>query len=185
MISAGYDPEFIRWGCTIRDFKLFLLASMRDRIEEQQNFSMAVMVAVASVFDSKAGADISAKLKDVIENLDQEQQALFGPLPEDNSDMVGSTVNTEQKDASGLSKKQVKAWKNAAKIDALMSKMLGKPTGAPWSNATDGNVSQPIDKGRLESITGESILKTMENMRSRIPAGPARRASSVKPGTRK
>lgn len=158
---------------------MFLLASMRDRIEEQQNFSMAVMVAVASVFDSKAGADISAKLKNVIENLDQEQQALFGPLPEDNA----STVNTDEKDPSGLSRKQVKAWQNAAKIDALMSKMLGRPTGAPWSTATDGNVGQPLDKGKLENISGETILKTMENMRSRIPAGPARRASSVKPGT--
>lgn len=158
---------------------------MRDRIEEQQNFSMAVMVAVASVFDAKAGADISAKLKTVIDNLDQEQQALFGPLPEDISTVGVTTVNTEQKDASGLSRKQVKAWQNAAKVDALLTKLTGRPTGAPWSQATDGNVGQPLDKGKLENISGESILKTMEAMRSRIPVAPARRASGVKPGARK
>lgn len=158
---------------------------MRDRVEEQQNFSMAVMVAVASVFDGKVGADISAKLKTVIDNLDQEQQALFGPLPGDNSVAGAATVNTEQKDASGLSRKQVKAWQNAAKIDALLSKLTGKPTGAPWSNATDGNIGQPLDKGKLENISGESILKTMEAMRSRIPVTADRRASSVKPGARK
>lgn len=165
---------------------------MRDRVEDQQNFSMAVMVAVASVFDSKAGAEISTKLKGIIENLEQEQQALFADIPEGHRETESPTVNRpkenlEQKDQSGLSRKQVKAWQNAAKIDALMAKMTGKPTGAPWSHATDGNVSQPLEafKGRIENITGETILNTMEQMRSRIPVSRNRRANSVKPGARK
>lgn len=163
---------------------------MRDRVEDQQNFSMAVMVAVASVFDSKAGAEISTKLKDIIENLDQEQQALFSDIPDGYREEESPTVNRprenpDQKDKSGLSRKEVKAWQNAAKIDALMAKMTGRPTGAPWSHATDGNMNQPIDKGSLENINGETILKTMEQMRSRIPVSRNRRANNVKPGARK
>lgn len=163
---------------------------MKDRIEDQQNFSMAVMVAVASVFDSKAGADIGAKLKEVIDNLEEEQQALYADIPEDYVAPESSSVNRtdeNKKDKSGLSRKEVKAWKNAAKVDALMSKLTGRPTGAPWSTATDGNIDQPIAgaQGRIDNLDGQAILNTMENMRSRIPAGPNRRASSVKPGAPK
>lgn len=163
---------------------------MRDRIEDQQNFSMAVMVAVASVFDSKAGAEIGDKLKDIIETLEEEQKALYADFPDDYGEDEQPTVNKRdenKKDKSGLSRKEVKAWKNAAKVDALMSKLTGRPTGAPWSTATDGNIDQPIDgaKGRIDNIDGEAILNTMENMRSRITAGPNRRASNVKPGARK
>lgn len=184
MITAGYPPEFVRWGCTIRDFKMFLLAAMKDRIEEQQNFSLAMMVAVASVFDGKASKDVNQQVQQVISKLDTEQNELYDAEAEIGVPTAVNTPRSEKKDPSGLSESQVKLWKNAAAVDAVMAKMTGRPTGAPWSLATQGNLTQGFEafKGQLQQIDGDRIMRTMESMRSRLPVTQGRnRAQGVKP----
>ncbi len=187
MISAGFDPEFIRWGCTIKDFKAYLLSVMMDRMERQREQSMALSLAVASLFDPKVGKEASLAIQRAIDAIIAQQEGLYGL-----QEMAGGgpasrpptreehRAQENQKDDSGITKKEVKVWQNAGKIDALMAKMTGKGTGAIWSDITDGNVTQDGNalSDKAGSVTGAQIVSKMQHiqqeMRNHVRAGPRR-----------
>ena len=193
MIAAGFSPDFIRWGCTIKDYKAFLLAAIQDRMERQREFSMAVSMAVASLFDPKVGKDASTAIQKAIDALVNQQEGLYG-LQEFVEQKTGQSprraVTREQhkaaqnkRDESGLTNKEVKTWRDAGKIDLLMAKMTGRPTGALWSNVTDGTLQMDGNalSSMVESQTGAQIVSKMQNLHQRM-RGSVRAGPRARPG---
>jgi hypothetical protein len=158
-------------------------------MEKQREFGMAVSMAVASLFDPKVGKDASTAIQKAIDALINQQEGLYG-LQE--FAKTGSTparaarpVTREQhkaqenkKDESGLTNKEVKVWRDAGKIDLLMAKMTGRPTGALWSGVTDGTLQMDGNalNSAVEAQTGAQIVSKMQSfhqrMRGSVRAGP-------------
>lgn len=193
MIAAGFSPEFIRWGCTIKDFKAYLLAAIQDRMERQREFSMAVSMAVASLFDPKVGKDASTAIQKAIDALVQQQEGLYGlqefVQKETGKRQQNRPISREeykakenQKDESGLTKKEIKTWRDAGKLDLLMAKMTGRPTGAIWSTVNDGTLQMDGQalSSMVEAQTGAQIVSKMQGfhqrMRGSVKAGPRARS---------
>lgn len=189
MIAAGFDPDFLRWGCTIKDFKAYLLSVMKDRMEKQREFTMAMSLAVASLFDPKVGKDASTAVSKAISAIENQQEGLYG-LQEfartgerpARSSKEERRARENQKDESGLTQKEIKTWKDAGQIDVLMAKMTGRPTGAAWSNINDGTLQMDGDalSGRVKAQTGAQIVSKLEQMYNRtnpqrVGAGPRRK----------
>lgn len=189
MLASGFDPEFIRWGCTLKDFKAYLLSSIKDRMERQREFGMAVSMAVASLFDPKVGKEASTAIQKAITAIEDQQEGLYGlqefartgerPKREPkHPTREQHRAQQNQKDESGLTKKQVDTWKDAGKIDLLMAKMTGRPTGALWSGVNDGTISMEADglNSMVEATTGAQIVSKMQSMHQRmrtsVKAGP-------------
>lgn len=142
-----------------------------------------MQVAVASLFDAKVGKQTSESLDKAIKTLDLQQLDVYG-LNETPVEYERTGARQQQrpdeneKDASGLTKKQVKVFQDAAKIDMLMAKMTGRPTGAAWSVVTDGNLNMGADalNSAADRLTGDAIVGRMQmmhsRMRSSVGAGP-------------
>jgi hypothetical protein len=161
---------------------------MKDRMERQREQSMALSLAVASLFDPKVGKEASTAIQKAIEALEDQQEGLYGlqEFARTGERPVRQTkqerrAQENQKDESGLTKKQVDTWKDAGKIDLLMAKMTGRPTGALWSGVTDGNLQMNADglNSMVEGVTGAQIVSKMQNihqrMRSSVRAGPRKK----------
>lgn len=164
---------------TVRDFKLAVLSCMKDKIDEQRAVSMAVGLAIAAAFDSKATNKANKSIDNIVRTLEQEQEALFMTRTE--SGPVVNKREIKRSDDGGLDAQSVDTWRTLSKIDAAFSKMTGRLTGAPWSKMTMGNKEASIDhfKQTAEKITGEQIMDQV--------ARGAQRASTgrIRPGRRK
>lgn len=159
---------------------------MQERLERQREFSMAMSMAIGSLFDPKVGKDANQAIERAVKAIVEQQEGLYGLNEFARTGQRKITreekqQQDEKKDESGLSKKQVQTWKDAGKIDVLMSKMTGRPTGAIWSNVNEGTLQMDGDalSGRVESQTGDQIVSKMrgfhERMRGSVRAGPRRR----------
>lgn len=153
-------------------------------MERQREHGMAISMAVASLFDPKVGKEAATAIAKAIKAIDDQQEGLYG-LQEfargetkRRSPQEARKAQENQKDESGLTNKQVSVWKDAAKVDILMAKMTGRPTGAPWSGVTEGNLQMDSSglNSMAEAVTGAQIVSKMQamqqRMRTSVRAGP-------------
>lgn len=139
---------------------------------------MAVGVAVAGLVDAKATKEVYAKLNEAKKRLESEYGEIYD-LTKAQTD-VNRAVSEEN--SGGLTAKQMATWKDAGKVDLMAAKMMGRPTGAPWSKMNMGNVegvSADTISSQIDQTTGEQIIKLLEQGRQR-QGGVGR----MKPGTR-
>lgn len=147
---------------------------------------MAMTMAVGSLFDPKVGKDANQAIEKAVKAIVEQQEGLYGlsefaKTGQQTITREEKKQEDEKKDESGLSKKQVETWKDAGKIDVLMSKMTGRPTGAIWSNINEGTLQMDGDalSGRVDQQTGDQIVSKMkgfhQRMRGSVRAGPRRR----------
>lgn len=148
---------------------------------------MAMSMAIGSLFDPKVGKDANQAIERAVKAIVEQQEGLYGLNEFARTGERGKITREEKKqqdnkqDESGLTKKEIQTWKDAGKIDVLMAKMNGRPTGAIWSNVNDGTLQMDGDalSGRVESQTGQQIVSKMESfhqrMRGSVRAGPRRR----------
>lgn len=139
---------------------------MEQKLEEQQRMSMAVGVAVAGLVDAKATKEVYAKLNEAKKRLEAE----YGEIYDLSRAELDVNRTAPAQDSGGLTAKQVSTWRDAGKIDLMVSKMMGAPTGAPWSRVNQGNLgagSADQISGQIDQTTGEQIIKSIEIGRQR------------------
>ena len=159
---------------TVRDFKAAILSVMKDKIEQQRVFSIAVAVAIASAFDAKAVKASENAINKLVGELDgaQEEMYLGARLP------VNKAKEKRSEDG-GLDRKSVETWQTLTKLDAGFTKMTGKMTGAPWSSMNQGsqNLEYAAHASRASATTGDQIMQ-------KVAAGAAREGR-MNPGRRR
>jgi len=149
---------------TLKDFKTYLLISIKKAIDDQRTQSMLMLLTMGSLISKEVGEQaqrVGEQAQAHSEDLEYQLELMHGMItgePIVNNPAEYAPAPRRSRPVSEDEKAQ-KRLQVAQKIDIAMAKLTGVPTGAPWS---------VVNAANLETASAGDLVSQV----NRMPVGP-------------
>jgi len=161
LVSNGFTLDDIRWNMTMKDFKTYLIITLKQKLDEQRTQSMLLLMTLGSLISKEVGKqaqDLSKEVAKQSEDLTKELEDMYIAVVDE------EIVNTPEERAAlqevkrqkQVEEREKRTWKLLQKLDIGFAKITGAPTNAPWAVANAANL-QSMDTGSLLSQVGNRM----------------------------
>ncbi len=135
LVGAGFSAAEIDYDMTLQERDVLVLHLERERLEDHQRTTSAMVTAVASAFSADAAKQMGDAVQD---SSDKISDLIHERLGVSEEDLEAEQVEQEQEAQPGPNRKQV--LRDVQKLDNIMSQLTGAMVINPYSASRMGSV---------------------------------------------